>query len=240
MGNNYEKLEEDVFYRGDKIVLQCDSNGKIKIKNLCNSDNKNICKLGEIITKLNNIQMSKEQREEYIENIKNICTIIDLNENIAVRKAKELEKNIEQNLFLKKRLLYVFSIVLLFLILIIVFVFLSNKYRDMSYIFICSSLGGILAVLYKQDSYNIDYTVESYIIILESIKRVILTIVVATIGFIIIKADIVLPNFENLTDDYTLALVMIVCGYSINFIPNVLDNIILRNDVEEETSIKND
>ena len=230
MENSSEKLEKTILYKSDKIVLQCDLNGKIKLENLCNTDSENISKLGEVITKLNNIQMSKKQRSVCIENIKDICYIVDLDEGIAVKKARALQQSIEQNLLLKKRLQYVLSAVLLFLILIIVFLCLSNKYKDISYIFIYSSLGGILAVLYKQDSYDIDYNVESYIIVLEGVKRVILTIVVAVIGSIIIKANIVLPNFESIADNYTLALIMIVCGYSINFIPNVLDKVILKSN----------
>lgn len=234
MGDSYEKLENNILYRGDKVVLQYDYNGRIKIQNLCNENNKNICKLGEVIAKLNNIQMSKTQRNRCVQDIKSIGYIIDLDEDLAVKKVKGLQQNIEQNLLIKKRLQYVLTIVLLFLILIVVFLLLSNKYKDISYIFICSSLGGILAILYKQDSYDIDYNVPTYIIILEGVKRVILTIVVATIGFIIIKADIVLPNFETIANDYTLALVMIVCGYSINFIPNVLDRVILKSHIDDE------
>ena len=51
------------------------------------------------------------------------------------------------------------------------------------------------------------------------------------------KANIVLPNFDVIADDYTLSLVMIVCGYSINFIPNILDKVVLINDVEEKNDV---
>ena len=123
MGDSYEKLEEDILYRGNKIILQCDCNGKIKIKNLCDTDSESICKLGCVIARLNNIQMSKKQRNRCIESIRSIGYIADLDGDLAVKKAKGLQQNIEQSLLLKKRLEYVFSTVILFLILIVVFLF---------------------------------------------------------------------------------------------------------------------
>ena len=105
--------------------------------------------------------------------------------------------------------------------------FLRNILEDVSYIFICSSLGGILAILYKQDTVNIDYIVATYAIILEALKRVVITIVVGGIG---IKADIIFPNLDAVVNKYTLDLVMIVCGYSINFIPNILDKMLENNN----------
>lgn len=142
---------------------------------------------------------------------------------------ESLRNHVEQELKLKKRLQYVFTVVLVFLVLIIGSLFLGKIYKDISYILVCSSLGGILAILYKQDSVNIDYTIATYAIVLEALKRVVITIVVGAIGFIAIKADIIFPNLDTIVNNYTLALVIVICGYSINFVPNILDKM-LAND----------
>lgn len=76
---------------------------------------------------------------------------------------------------------------------------------------------------------NIDYTIATYAIVLEALKRVVITIVVGAIGFIAIKADIIFPNLDTIVNNYTLALVIVICGYSINFVPNILDKM-LAND----------
>lgn len=140
---------------------------------------------------------------------------------------ESLRNHVEQELKLKKRLQYVFTVVL---VLIIGSLFLGKIYKDISYILVCSSLGGILAILYKQDSVNIDYTIATYAIVLEALKRVVITIVVVgAIGFIALKADIIFPNLDTIVNNYTLALVIVICGYSINFVPNILDKM-LAND----------
>ena len=174
--------------------------------------------------------MSKKERYVYVQSIEDLGSLVNVDENLAVRNMENLENNLEQGLRLKKRLQYVFTVVLVFLVLIIGCFFLRNILEDVSYIFICSSLGGILAILYKQDTVNIDYIVATYAIILEALKRVVITIVVGGIGFIAIKADIIFPNLDTVVNKYTLDLVMIVCGYSINFIPNILDKMLENNN----------
>lgn len=241
MENENKNIGDEVFFRNSKIIIKCDDNRKIKIENLCNTANEEICKLSEIIVKLNNMPMSKSERKICAENIKEICYVINLDENLAVKNAMNLKITTEQNLKLKKRLFYVITAACLFLILIIASAFLLNVFKDVCYVIIYNSLGGILAVFYKQNSLDIDYSIANYIIVLEGIRRVIMTIVAGIIGFIIIKSNIILPNFDNVADKYTLDLIMVICGYSISFIPNILDRIIQggTNHKEENNKEKN-
>lgn len=159
MKNSYGELEENIFFKGHKIILQCDCNGKIKIENLCETDSEGICKFGAIVAKLNSMPMSKDKRKACIERVKDICYTLELDEDLAVKNARCLERSVEKNLQLKKRIQYVSSVVLLFIILIIIALIIFDKYKEISYVFLCSSLGGILAVLYKQNSLEIDYAV---------------------------------------------------------------------------------
>lgn len=230
MKNYNKKIQEKVLLENDKCILKCDCNGKIVVKNLCRSNDKVLLKLSDIVSKLNNVEMSKKERYVYVQSIEDLGSLVNVDENLAVRNIENLENNLEQGLRLKKRLQYVFTVVLVFLVLIIGCFFLRNILEDVSYIFICSSLGGILAILYKQDTVNIDYIVATYAIILEALKRVVITIVVGGIGFIAIKADIIFPNLDTVVNKYTLELVIIVCGYSINFIPNILDKMLENNN----------
>lgn len=224
-----KELKERVLLENDNFIVKCSSDGRIVIDTLCEVDSRALLRLGDIISKLNGIEMSKGEKEEYKESIRNICYLVSLDEDLAIKNMDDLENCIEQGLRLKKRIQYVSIVGSLFLILIIVCLLLSNKYKDITYVCICSSLGGILAVFYKQDTLNIDYSIAIYAIILEAVKRVVMTIVVGIIGFIAIKADVILPNFDTIANDYTLALVMVICGYSINFVPNILDEMLQSN-----------
>lgn len=230
MKNYNKKIQEKVLLEDDKCILKCDCNGKIVIKNLCRSNNKVLLKLSDIVSKLNNVEMSKKERYVYVRSIEDLGSLVNVDEDLAIRNIESLENNLEQGLKLKRRLQYVFTVVLVFLVLIMGCFFLRNILGDVSYTLICSSLGGILAILYKQDTVNIDYTVAIYAIILEALKRVVITIVVGVIGFVAIKADIVFPNLDNIVNKYTLDLVIIICGYSINFIPNILDKMLENNN----------
>ncbi len=230
MKNYNKKIQEKVLLEDDRCILKCDCNGKIVIKNLCRSNNKALLKLSDIVNKLNNVEMSKKERYVYVRSIEDLGSLVNVDEDLAIRNIESLENNLEQGLKLKRRLQYVFTVVLVFLVLIMGCFFLRNILGDVSYTLICSSLGGILAILYKQDTVNIDYTVAIYAIILEALKRVVITIVVGVIGFVAIKADIVFPNLDNIVNKYTLDLVIIICGYSINFIPNILDKMLENNN----------
>ncbi|QPJ85187.1 hypothetical protein HH195_04370 [Sarcina sp. JB2] len=230
MKNYNKKIQEKVLLEDDGCILKCDCNGKIVIKNLCRSNNKALLKLSDIVSKLNNVEMSKKERYVYVRSIEDLGSLVNVDEDLAIRNIESLENNLEQGLKLKRRLQYVFTVVLVFLVLIMGCFFLRNILGDVSYTLICSSLGGILAILYKQDTVNIDYTVAIYAIILEALKRVVITIVVGVIGFVAIKADIVFPNLDNIVNKYTLDLVIIICGYSINFIPNILDKMLENNN----------
>lgn len=230
MKNYNKKIQEKVLLEDDECILKCDCNGKIVIKNLCRSNNKALLKLSDIVSKLNNVEMSKKERYVYVRSIEDLGSLVNVDEDLAIRNIESLENNLEQGLKLKRRLQYVFTVVLVFLVLIMGCFFLRNILGDVSYTLICSSLGGILAILYKQDTVNIDYTVAIYAIILEALKRVVITIVVGVIGFVAIKADIVFPNLDNIVNKYTLDLVIIICGYSINFIPNILDKMLENNN----------
>lgn len=230
MKNYNKKIQEKVLLEDDRCILKCDCNGKIVIKNLCRSNNKALLKLSDIVSKLNNVEMSKKERYVYVRSIEDLGSLVNVDEDLAIRNIESLENNLEQGLKLKRRLQYVFTVVLVFLVLIMGCFFLRNILGDVSYTLICSSLGGILAILYKQDTVNIDYTVAIYAIILEALKRVVITIVVGVIGFVAIKADIVFPNLDNIVNKYTLDLVIIICGYSINFIPNILDKMLENNN----------
>lgn len=230
MKNYNKKIQEKVLLEDDGCILKCDCNGKIVIKNLCRSNNKALLKLSDIVSKLNNVEMSKKERYVYVRSIEDLGSLVNVDEDLAIRNIESLENNLEQGLKLKRRLQYVFTVVLVFLVLIMGCFFLRNILGDVSYTLICSSLGGILAILYKQDTVNIDYTVAIYAIILEALKRVVITIVVGVIGFVAIKADIVFPNLDNIVNRYTLDLVIIICGYSINFIPNILDKMLENNN----------
>lgn len=230
MKNCNKKIQEKVLLKDDECILKCDCNGKIVIKNLCRSNNKALLKLSDIVNKLNNVEMSKKERYVYVRSIEDLGSLVNVDEDLAIRNIESLENNLEQGLKLKRRLQYVFTVVLVFLVLIMGCFFLRNILGDVSYTLICSSLGGILAILYKQDTVNIDYTVAIYAIILEALKRVVITIVVGVIGFVAIKSDIVFPDLDNIVNKYTLDLVIIICGYSINFIPNILDKMLENNN----------
>ena len=97
--------------------------------------------------------------------------------------------------------------------------------------FIYGSIGGILSLIINQNNLNINYNVNRKSIYVESIKMVIATILMALIGYIAIKSELVLGNIDFSKNKYVLYFILIICGYSQTFIPNILNNFNNNQDV---------
>lgn len=219
----YEEVE---LMKNDKCTIKLDSEGKVRIENLNDEDIKKIFEVNTLVMDLNNYPLSYKNRKKYSNDIKSIYTMaLNDRQDEAIKYTKKLKEIMERNIELKRAIEYTVPATILF-ILIILFSYLKNKDFSIDIYNVCisSSLGGILSLLLQPKKFLIDYKVETYIIIIESIKRVIITLVMGTIGYIAVKANIIFSNLEIYKNKYILYLIIILCSYSSTFIPNMLDN----------------
>lgn len=220
-----ENIEKKLI-ENDRCIIKLDAEGKVRIENLSEDDIKLILPINKLVMDLNNIPISYKNREKYANDIKNIYTMALCNRyDEAIEYTNKLKEIMERNLELVRAIQYTIPATIIFLLIIAFSWWKLRQYNmDMYIIFIFSSLGGILSLLVKQKKFNIDYKVQAEIIIIESIKRVIITIVMGTIGYIALRADIVFSDFKIYENKYVFYLIIVICGYSTTFIPNLLDN----------------
>lgn len=222
--------EEVELMKNDKCTIKLDREGKVRIEDLNDDDIQKIFDVNTSVMHLNNYPLSYKNRKKYSGDIKNIYTMaLNDRQEEAIKYTEKLKEIMERNLELKRAIEYTVPATILFL-LIIFFSYFKNKNFSINIYNVCilSSLGGILSLLLQPKKFHIDYKVETYIIVIESIKRVIITLVMGIIGYIAVKANIIFSNLEIYKNKYILYLIIIFSSYSSTFIPNMLDN--MSND----------
>jgi len=177
---------------------------------------------------LNNMPITNKNRKKYGNDIKNIYQMaLNKQEASAIEYAKSLKNIMEKNLLLKRKIQYTLPATVTYILLILISYFLFNYLKkDVYTIILFSCIGGVLSLLLKQKDYEIDYKVDEYIIIIESLKRVLLTLIMGIIGYMAIKSKIVFADIKVFDNKYIVFLMLSVCGYSATFIPNILDSMV--------------
>lgn len=229
------KKEEETLFENRRCKITLDLEGKVRIENLNDEDMKLILPISNLIMDLNNMPSSYKMKKKNANDIKNIYLMALNNKTTeATEYAKSLKCIIERNLYLERTNQYsVMALTIFFIIIIIaVIIWLISK-NEIFCIFVFSSLGGILSLLVQYKKLEIDYNVEISIINIESVKRVILSIAMGCVGYIAVKANIIFADMSIADNKYILFLIIIICGYSTNFIPNLLDSISKNENIKK-------
>lgn len=215
--------DEKILFSKDDIEIYYDDKYKVRVKSKPSCTDR-IIKAKEIVMQINNLPMSKRMRKNYGKEIANIYQIA-YNSDIqgADQFGKQLLKLIENNIIVYKKIEFIIPSLILVLLSILV----ANNYSNIEYknAFIYGPLGGLLAIIINQQNLNIDFKVDRYILIIESLKRIIISIIVSIIGIIAIKSQFLFSSINFSENIYMEYLVLILCGYSQTFIPNLLDKL---------------
>lgn len=199
---------------------------------------KRTIELSNTVNKIDTLPLSKEERKKYQRDIANIYQIglLSSDPTKAFQYAENLRRNIERNLIIRKKKILYKPVLIAHLIKSII-LYLLYKYCGSEIILAIAfgGIGGILSTIYQNNKYNIDYKVDDKLLNFESFKLVILSDVMAIVGYVIIKSGILLNTVVNGEQGgYIKELIYILCGYSQTFIPNILKNFELRNSSGEE------
>ncbi len=235
MKKSSEDKDENILFQNEICTIRYDNEYKIRIEDVSTDYANKIADINSIMMDLNNMPVSKQVRRQYWNEMKNIYLMaLNNQEKSAKEYAQKLKKIMERNLELKRAIEYTVPATIIFLVTILLsYVMFIRDSKDIYYVFIFSSLGGILSLLYQQKKLEIDYKVYLSIIIIESIKRVIMTLCLGSIGYIAIKSKVIFANFDMESNRYLLFLFITICGYSTSFIPNILDKIVTNNKEKE-------
>ena len=96
-------------------------------------------------------------------------------------------------------------------------------------------------MLVKDEYLAEDIFQDVFIRIIESLKRVVTTMVMGTIGYIAIKANIIFAEMKLSENKYIVFLIIVVCGYSSTFIPNLLDSMEkVKNNIGENKVVNSE
>lgn len=218
---------EDIIFSNDICSIKVDHDYKIRIDVNSDDDAKLISEIQDKTRQLNNMPLTKRERKKYIDDTKNIY-ILTLNKqlNLAEQCAEDIKKDMERDLILRRGIQYTIPAIIAYLLIIIISIIFSKNEIDICKVFIYSCLGGLLSLLTKNTGFEIDYKVDTYIIIIESIKKVILTIVMGYIGYVVIKSNVIFSSQDLFSNTYLIYIIIIICSYSSTFIPNILDTIL--------------
>ena len=106
----------------------------------------------------------------------------------------------------------------------------NNRFIGISHVIIYGSVGGLLAIIFQNNKFEIDYYVADKLLYFESFKLILLSNIMSIIGYIVIKSGVVLGSISNSQGgEYLKFLVYVLCGYSQTFISNILKNFELQN-----------
>lgn len=225
--------EANELFKTEDLLVYYDEEFKVRVKAKKQCQDQ-IIKVHGIVTQINLLPMSKVMRKSYVKEVSNIYQIAYLkNENDAKDFGNKLLHTIENNIVLYKKIQFIIPSVILTLLSVISSNIVSfigvNEYgiSKFTYIsaFIYGPIGGLLAIIINQKELDIDYKVDLYVLVIESFKKFIISVIVSIIGIIAIKSKIIFSSFEFENNIYMEYLFLILCGYSQTFIPNLLDKI---------------
>lgn len=234
----HSQVQDDgVLFQNEKCCIKYDEEGKVRIEELSAEDLIKVASVSTIVTDLNNIPFSKEMRKLYGNDIKNIYQMaLNNQDKNAIEYAMKLKKTMERHILLQRKIEYVVPAGVSFIgIMILAYLEFVLWQRDIFYILIFSSLGGLISLIIQQNKIEIEYNVQTYMIVVESIKRVVLTLSMGTVGYIGIKSEILFANLDIMQNKYVLFLIIIACAYSSTFIPNMLD-VLIQKDIKSMES----
>lgn len=199
---------------------------------------KRTIELSNTVNKIDTLPLNKEERKRYQRDIANIYQIGLLSEDPskAHQYAENLRRNIERNLIIRKKKILYKPVLITHLIKSII-LYLIYRYLGWEIVLAIAfgGIGGILSSIYQENKYNIDYKVDDKLLNFESFKLIILSDIMAIIGYVIIKSGVLLNTVVNGEEGrYIKEIIYIICGYSQTFIPNILKNFELRNSSGEE------
>lgn len=197
---------------------------------------KKLADLSAIVNEINNLPLNKNEIDKYkisIANIYQLGILYDL-EN-AKNYAIKLKKEIERNLIIRKKNMVFIPVILGYLFIGIIcglsIRFNINIPGEKAMLY--GSLGGIVAAIFQNNKLIIDYYVKNEFLYLEAFKIILLSNVLALIGQVFINSGILLENIltnkNNININY---LILILCGYSQTFIPNMLKTLENENSKE--------
>ncbi|CUN90979.1 Uncharacterised protein [Turicibacter sanguinis] len=217
--------EVNELFKREDLLIYYDEEFKVRVKAKKQCQDK-IIKAHEIVMQINDLPMSKKMRKNYGKEISNIYQIAYFKSEVdAENFGNKLLIAIENNIVIYKKIEFIIPSVILTLISVIG----ANICGISSYTyvsaFIYGPIGGLLAIIIKQQELDIDYKVQRYVLIIESLKKVIISIIVAIIGIISIKSQFIFYSFNFEENIYMEYLVLILCGYSQTFIPNLLNKL---------------
>lgn len=221
---NKIQVKEIIFQRED-IEIYYDKDYKIRVitKARCTE---NIIKAKEIVTQINNLPMSKKMRSAYGMEISNIYQIAY---NTGIEQAEHFGKmllsDIENVIITVKKIIFIIPSIICMLVAIISGNIANSYGLVYADAFIYGPIGGILSIIINQKDIKIDYKVETYILVIESIKMIFISALVAIIGIIAIKSKFLFANIDFTNNVYMTYLILIICGYSQSFIPNLLNKL---------------
>ncbi|HAT4221604.1 hypothetical protein WHY31_12585 [Clostridium perfringens] len=182
---------------------------------------------------INSLPMNDDERNKYKRDIANIYQIaFEDGEKLAIEYAEGLKNLIEQNLIIqRKEDLFKPSIFgFLFILAITSIPFSKNYIGDFYHPIFYGSIGGLLSIIIQNNKFDIDYKVDKKLLKFESLKLILVSNIMAIVGFIAINSGIILSNLNTSNSQYFLYLIYILCGYSQTFIPSLLKNFEINNN----------
>lgn len=223
--NNEEVIKTKIL-ENNICIIGMDISYKVRVKTKKDEYITKVSKVKRILTDINNLPMSKKYRIKYSTEIATIYQLamndeFDDAENLAL----DLKNSIEGNIIIQRKIQFIVPAIIM--LCIVICLAITNNYFINSEYYLCfiyGPIGGILSLIINQKNLDINYNVECISIYIESIKMAISTILMTLIGFIAIKSELVLANIDFSNNNYVLYFILIICGYSQTFVPNLLNS----------------
>lgn len=109
----------------------------------------------------------------------------------------------------------------------------SDTLQLFAHIVFCGSLGGILSIMIGYNDLNIDMDADNKTNQFIGISRIFIASIASLFAYFAIKSGVAFSFLENTESNNGIYLVAMISGFVEMFIPNMMNNIIAKNEQKE-------
>lgn len=232
MENNGKLLEQETskltLFESVDLLVYVDNEYKVRAK--AKTENKDrIMDVQSLVMSINNLPMNLVFRKKYSFDIASIYKIACSG---TVDKAKEfgenLKQNIENRIITYKKVEFIVPCIITVILSMVIYFTINNIakiYSIYTYALLFGPMGGILSIAIKQNEIKIDYKVDKFILVIEGVRMIVISIIMSFISIVAVRSKVLLGNIDFKDNLDMLFLVAIIAGYSQHFVPNLLDKL---------------
>ena len=229
------KISNIFFMSEDFILFEINKNGAVNYEVKSDKiDLSTLNCLNPCMIKINSLTTNKKERRKYAGNKANAMSdCFQGQSDSGLEILENLLISIKKYKTLKSRLTYMISSIIFVLINLTITALINTVYKEqlstyLVFLFTIAtfgSMGGLISVLTKIPSLDLDLEGGYFLQAIDGFSRIFLSMISSVIIYTLIKSNIILGAFNEISNDNILYAFSIISGFSEKFIPDMIKSI---------------